>query len=490
MSIQSKAATCILVASLTACTVGPDFVKPDAAVPEDWTTWRSGDESLHVPVTVNESLPPDWWRAFNDPVLDRLQQRAIEGSPDLLTATLHFAQARQQRIGVASQQLPGVRAGGDANRQAQSENNSGMRLIDAIGLPNRDQLAKVIAQPFNYYQVGFDASWEIDLWGRVRRSIESADADVARQEALLDLARLGLASDVARNYFELRNTQRQIVLIREDIATLEERLGLLQARAKGGLIDYVDVERQLADTAALKSQLPGLLAQEAVNENRIALLLGEHPGALRRDLAPAGAESEAALPDLALGLPSEVARRRPDIRAAEARLQGATAEIGVATANLYPSVTLGAHAGYDSYLAGQFLDSASQAWFGGLSVNLPLFDHGRRKSEVELSRLRQQEAAVDYQRTVLKAWQEIDDALNGYSAERQQLALLRTRVESTGEAYKLVQAKYEAGTVDFVAVIDSQRGHVQARRDLAASLGRLSIWFVTVNKAIGNTQPR
>jgi NodT family efflux transporter outer membrane factor (OMF) lipoprotein len=368
-----------------------------------------------------------------------------------------------------------------------------MRLIDAIGFPNRDALARLIAEPFNFYQLGFDASWEPDLWGRVGRSIEAADADVARQAALLDLARLSLASDVARHYLELRTTQRLIRLAREDIAALDDRLGLLEAWLRAGVVGHLDLERQRADAAGLRAQLPPLLAQEAASANRIALLLGERPGALRAELAPAAAGAPLGLPDLpdlALGLPSEVARRRPDIRAAEARLHSATAGIGIARASVYPSIMLGARAGYESYLGGEFLDWGSRSWSVGLTVDLPLFDRGRRISVVQLRELQQQEAAVAYQRTVLQAWQEIDEALNGYTAERQQGAELQARVDSANEAYRLSRARYDGGAIDFIAVLDSQRGLLQARRDLATSQGRLGGWFVTINKAIGNTQPQ
>ena len=480
---------CFVAAVLTGCAVGPDHVSPETAAPEDWSTWRSGDESLQVPIVVSESVPPDWWSAFEDPVLNELQRRAVEASPDLMTAALHYAQARAQRSGVAAQRLPELSLAGSANRQRQSENNAGMRLIDAIGFPNRDELARIIAEPFNYYQVGFDASWELDLWGRVSRSIERADADVAREAALLDLARLGLASDVARNYFELRTTQQQIRLMREDIAALEDRESLFEARVEAGVTDHLDLERQRAELSGLKAQLPSLLAQEAVSANRIALLLGERPGALRTELAPTAGETPVALPDLALGLPSEVARRRPDIRATEARLHSATAGIGVARADLYPSISLGGHLGYDSYLSGEFFDAGSRTGSLGVGLNLPLFDRGRRKSVVQLRELQQQEAAVAYQRTVLQAWQEIDEALNGYTAARQQAAELESQVHSAGQAYELAQARYDGGAVDFIAVLDSQRSYLHARRELAASNGRLSAWFVTVNKAIGNTQP-
>ena len=195
-------------------------------------------------------------------------------------------------------------------------------------------------------------------------------------------------------------------------------------------------------------------------------------GAKARARAPAtGAPT---LPDLALGLPSEVARRRPDIRAAEARLHRATANIGVAQADLYPSIRLGAHLGLESYLSGEFADWGSRAWSIGPSLSLPLFDHGRRKSVVQLRKLEQQEAAVDFQQTVLRAWQEIDDALNAYTAERQQARQLAERARSAGDAYRLALARYEGGAVDYTVALDSQRRYLQARRDLAASVGRLA----------------
>ena len=174
------------------------------------------------------------------------------------------------------------------------------------------------------------------------------------------------------------------------------------------------------------------------------------------------------------------------IRAAEARLHRATANIGVAQADLYPSIRLGAHVGLRSYLSGEFSDWGSRAWSIGPSLSLPLFDHGRRKSVVELRKLEQQEAAVDFQRTVLKAWQEIDDALNAYTAERQQARQLAERARSAGDARKLALARYEGGAVDYTVALDSQRRYLQARRDLAASEGRLATRYVTVNKAIGN----
>jgi len=473
--------------ALSGCTVGPDFVKPAPQAPDDWTSWRSSDDSLHMSALANSALPSDWWHAFNDPVLDWLEQHAFEASPDLLTAALRFAQARTQRATTAAQRGPDVTASGSVNRQRQSEYGAGTRLIDAVAGPtNREDLVQVLSEPFTLYQAGFDASWELDLWGRVRRSIEAADADVARQAALLDLARLTLASDVARNYFELRTTQRQIRLTRKDITTLQDRLTLLEAQVLGGTANHLSLEQQRAELSALKAQLPDLLAQEGISINQLALLLGERPGALRQELSAPITDIPTALPDLTLGLPSEVALRRPDIRAAEARLHSATASIGIAKADLYPSIRLGAKFGYESYLSGEFSDWGSRTWSIGPSLNLPIFDNGRRKSVVQLRELQQQEAAVNYQQTVLKAWQEIDDALSGYTAEQQRLIELQHRMHAAQQAYELAQARYDGGVTDFTTVLDTQRGYLAARRDLVMSQGQLNNRFVLVNKTLGN----
>jgi NodT family efflux transporter outer membrane factor (OMF) lipoprotein len=475
----------LLVLALTGCATGPDFNKPSPAAPPDWASWHSGADELRPPVGDSAMLPPAWWRVFKDPVLDRLEQRAIDTSPDLRTAALHFAQARVQRAAVLAQGGPQVTASGAVTRERQSENTPGTRLIDAVG-GDRERIASILGQPFTLYQAGFDASWEPDLWGRIRRSVEAADAGIAEQAALLDLARLGLASEVARNYFELRTVQGQIRVTRAEIAALDERLELLEARMKGGVIDHIDPQRQHAELAAIKAQLPAMLAQEGASINQIALLLGQEPGSLKNALSMPQDDTAAAPPDLALGLPSEVALRRPDIRAAEARLHAATAGIGIARADLYPSIRLGGHFGFESFLNGEFADWGSRTWSVGPSVSLPLFDHGRRKSVVQLRELGQQEAAITYQQTVRKAWQEIDDALSAYAAQLQELRKQAERVQSAEDVYALARARYDGGMTDFIAVLDSQRSLLQARRDLVISMGRVSTRFIMINKAIGN----
>ena len=477
---------CLIAAALSGCASGaPPYVKAQPPAPADWTTWRAGDETLRGTGGITEALPENWWAPFEDPILDQLQTLAVAVSPDLQTAALHFAQSRVQRLTVSAQRGPQANVTGAATAQRQSEFGAGIRLIDAIGA-DRDKIVPLIAEPYGFYQVGFDASWELDLWGRIRSSVEQADADVVRQGALLDLARVSLASDVARSFFEVRTTQRQSRVTREEIAAMEDRLSIIEAQVEGGLFDELFLERQRADLAALKSQLPPLLAREAAAGNEIALLVGERPGALQNRLTALPTDRAAILPDLTLGLPSELASRRPDIAAAEARLRAATAGIGIARAQLYPSIRLGARFGSESYLGTEFLSWGSRLWSIGPSFDLPIFDRGRRKSVVQLRELEQQEAAVAYQRTVLAAWKEIDDALTGYTAEQQQRTELAAREQSARRAYDLAQARYDGGAVDYVAVLDSQRSYLQARFDLAGSDGRLLTRYVAINRALGN----
>lgn len=476
--------------ALAGCTVGPDYVKPTPAAPADWSTWRSGDSSLR-PIVSDAALPADWWRAFNDPVLDELETRAIATNPDFQTAALHVAQARVQRGGVASQGMPQVNANAQVSRQRQSEYGAATRLFETLadsgtGL-DRDQLARLLAEPFTLYQGGLDAAWEIDLWGRVRRSIEAADAGIAEQQALLAQVRLTLASEIVRTYLELRATQAKIALARQDVAAVGERAEIVAARTRGGLNSGLDLERQRSELQAVEAPLPTLLSLEAALVNQLALLLGDLPGALADLLKPVESPPPAGLPDLVLGLPSEVALRRPDIRAAEARLHAATANIGVATADLYPSIRLGGAFNLESYKSENLFDWASRTWAIGPIFNLPLFDGGRRRRVVELRELQQREAAVAFQKTVLQAWQEIDDSLNGYGAEQQQNRVLTARVASTGEALGLAQARYDGGQTTYLDVIDARRGWLQAKRDLADSNARLGTRYAAINKAVGNT---
>jgi NodT family efflux transporter outer membrane factor (OMF) lipoprotein len=486
---------------LAGCAVGPDHRPPEPLAPTDWSAWHGGSPALLGAErnAAPSAVAPGDWKAFNDPLLDHLQALALAANHDLQTAALRFAQSRVQRTAAAAQQGPQLNASGAVNRQRQSETGAATRMIDALGpsVANRDQLIRTLSEPYNLYQAGFDASWEIDLWGRVRRSIEAADADAGASAALLRQAQLSVQAEVARSYFELRGAQRELRLARADIAAAAESLELVQARADGGLVTDLDPTRQRTQLAELKARLPMLLQQEVQAMNQITLLTGTSPGALNAELAPPAdqpgdlldALQTPPLPDLALGLPSDLARRRPDIAAAEAQLHAATARIGVAVAELYPRVTLGAGFGYESVGGERFGEWGSRQWHVGPSISLPIFDNGRRRSTVTVRELQQQEAAVAFQQTVLKAWHEIDSALSAYTAERQRHAELVERERNSLDALTLVHARYANGLTDFGVELDARRTLLQARRDRVQSTSRLAVSMVAVYKALGGGMP-
>lgn len=472
------------------CTVGPDFKAPTAPAPDNWTQWRSGSGDIVDVPAGKQVMPEEWWTLLGDPVLNDLERRALVGSPDLKTAALHFAQARVQRGAAASAGLPQVNASAGVTRERMSEYGASTRLFDVLAGDNRDQLAEYLAQPFTLYQGGFDAGWEIDLWGKVRRSVEAADAGIAEQGALLDLTRLSVTAEVAQAYFAMRNAQAQGQIADEDIALLKDRVSLVGARVEGGMNDHTAIESDSANLRASEANLPTLRAEAAAQANRIAIVLGVEPGTLRDELKPAElGPLPPSLPDLSLGMPSQVALHRPEVRAAEARLHAATAQIGVATADLYPSITLGGGFGLESYRSQNLFDWASRTWQIGPSLSLPIFDGGRRRATVELRNLEQREAAVNFQVAVLKAWQEIDDALTGYTADWRVHERLRQRLEHARANADLVDARYRSGQVNYLPVIDARRAVLSARHDLYESDARLRTRLAAINKAVGNVPP-
>ena len=475
-----------LVTLLSACTaVGPDYDAPKVQAPENWNAWTSASKELPRGAGEKGSPSRQWWQAFQDPVLDELQRKLQEANPDLKTAMLHYEQARLERNITSSQQLPDLNFQGHVTRQRQSQYAPGDRILDTTSPTNRDEVAKTLSKPYTAYYAGLTASWEIDFWGRVRRAVEAADADVSAYAALLDQTRLIISSELAQAYVDLRTTQRLLQLIRDDIAALREQTTLMASRYKHGLANDLDLKKQRLQLADLESQLPVLLEQVSQAKNRICFLLGRRPGDLTEELAAQSAPHPMDLPQYKLGLPSELAGRRPDIRAAEAQLHQATAAIGEAKAQLYPSIRLGGNFGYDSYSASKFGEWGSRAWSIGPSLDLPIFDGGRRRATVTLRELRQQEAAIHFQKTVLQAWQEVDDALTAYAAEQKRRENLLSKAQSSADLYQLALARERAGLVDYLNVIDAQRTDIQARHDLVSSQGRMQSRFIAIYRALG-----
>lgn len=478
----------VLAMLMSGCTtVGPDFHAPTAAAPLHWSDRHGGADELAAAPEAGNALPADRWGIFGDPELTRLQALALQANLDVKSAALRLLQARVAQTTVSAQRGVQVASQGGVSRQRQSEFGSASRLVNAIGGPNTPQLLDVLSAPYTLYQAGFDASWEPDLWGRVLRSEEAAQAGTDEKAATLRQVQWGVAAEVARSYFGLRAAQQQRLLAQDELAAAQGIEGLLQAQFDHGLADESAVIRQRSQVAALRALLPALLAQEAQAMNQITLLCGAQPGGLNDTLSASRmTRSTKSLPDLRLGLPSELARRRPDVAAAEARLHAATANIGIAVADLYPRIALGASFGLEAVGSAKFGDWGSRQWTVGPSLSLPLWDQGRRRSTITLRDLQQQEAAVAYQQTVLKAWHEVDDAISAYVAAMQREAQFAARARDAEEERSLARARHAHGLTNYLPVLNATVAVHDAQRDLADTTARVQTALVVVYKALGD----
>lgn len=472
--------TCVVLTA--ACSVGPEFSRPAVQAPAQWSDTAAGVPSQ----PVAQEIDAQWWKSFNDPTLDNLVQRALGANLDVRIAALRVAQSRAQRKAAAGNKWPTVNASASYQRERISEFGTGTRLIDAIvaAPENRDAIIKILSEEHDVYQAGFDASWELDLWGRVRHAIESADASVTASAEELHAAQLSLLAEVTRGYLELRGIQDQLRIATDDIQAGEELLKLTEYRAAGGLVTQLDVVGQRAHLADARARVPQLQQRETQAINSLALLMGEQPGALRDPLSTT--QALPAVPaKVGLGVPAEVARRRPDIRRAEARLHAATADTGVAVADLYPRITLTGNFVFQSLEASDLTEWGARQWVVGPSLYLPVFDNGRRRAVVELRELQQQEAAVAYQRTVLQAWHEIENALSAYTAEQKRNEELAAGVAASKDAYELASLRYRHGLTNFLVALDAERTLLQAERAYSDSNTLISTQLVALYKALG-----
>lgn len=477
---------------LYGCAVGPKYVAPQASAPSNWQVWHGGSEALASPQWRQQSdaLALKFSQNFKDPTLNALLERLNSQNPDLQTAVLRLAQSRAQYASARSQRVPQVNLNANPSRQTQSENGANMRTIDAMNLPaaQRQRVIDVLAQPFDVYQAGFDASWEMDLWGRVRHSIEAANANQALAQAMLNQIRVTTNAELMRAYFELRGVQTQLALTRAQRDSANQTAQLLEAKFKAGVLDDIDTSRARIAVDDLNGQVTLLDSQAAVLMNQITLLLGDAPGSWNVELAMKSAVfTESQLPDLSLGLPSQLAQRRPDILAAQAQFQAAVANTGIAVADLYPRIVIGANVGLSSVSSEKFFDITSLQWGIGPGISIPIFDMGRRRSVVTLRELQQQEAAVNYQTTVLKAWHEVDTQLSQYAADSQRSQQLVDKSAQSGTLYKIANARYKGGLSDELSALDAQRNDLQTQREASDAVKKRFIDLVQIYKALGGS---
>ena len=458
-----------LAALLSSCAVGPDFTKPENSA--DPTALVPRADHGEVTRLSDSAFPIQWWTLFNDALLTELQSRAQDANLDLQVAASRIEQSRAQ-LGIASSQLlPSVGAGASYSREALSEHGK----FAALGAPTT---------PGDFWQLGFDASWELDLWGRARRTQEAAQAMLEATVYDREAMRVSLSAEVARTYLQLRGTQAQLAIVQR-IATVAERtLDVAQSRERYGVATHFETSSARAQWAAIKAQVPELTQRRNMQMNALALLLDAQPRALDAQLR--NAMPLPAFPaQVPVGLPSDLARRRPDILRAEARLHAATAAIGVARADFYPRVGLKGRIGVEAFDIGDLGSWDSRFFSVGPTVYLPIFQGGRLTQRLALSEASQKSAALAFRQTVLRAWHEVDNALDAWAAQQRQHDELLISHEQSEEALRVAGRGYEEGAADYLSVLTAQRSLLASQTQLNASATGGALTLVNLYKSLG-----
>jgi NodT family efflux transporter outer membrane factor (OMF) lipoprotein len=479
-------------ASLPGCTVGPDFRQPGWASPSSWFAGPKEVVARPRSIPVAEPVDVDWWMLFHDPMLTDLERRVASENLDVKTAVIRVAESRAQ-LGIARAALfPTLNGHTSYVRQQASQNGLFAVIPSAAGATGANGASGNSAggiqgkgvQPFDLFQGGFDSSWEVDLWGGVARSVESATASTEAANEATRSVLLSSLAEVARDYIQLRGVQAQLEIARENVHTARQSLDLTQQRAAGGVTTDLDVANASAQLRTTLSQIPTLEQQEAQTINALSLLLGQPPNALREELVTAKPVPPVP-PRVPVGLPSELARRRPDIRQAEAQLHAATADIGVAKANFYPTLNLTGSVGLQSLQFGKVFNLNSKQYSIGPGLTIPIFEGGQLRSTLQLREALQQEAAVNFQKTVLQAWHDVDNALTAYKAEQTRRDELVQAVAENRRALVLAQSRYQQGVADFLTVLVAETSLLTAQQQLADSTTTVSSNLVALYKALG-----
>jgi outer membrane protein TolC len=479
-----------MIAALSGCTtLGPDFQPPQAQLPAAWSAQDSAAGAVDL----------FWWHSFGDPLLPSLISRATADNLDLQAASSRLAQARAMRTSIAGAQQPEINATLGATRAR----NSQVGLLDPSGLNG--------THAYTAGDAGFSASWELDLWGRVRRSVEAADAQVEAAQEQRHAVLLAVAAETAHAYIQLRATQSLAALTQKNLDIARSSARLTALRHQEGVATELDVARSCAQVASIEARLPTLAQRQHQLISALGLLLAQPPQALGKELAAsndhratptdanagpasgidalAGADGGITVPAgpelTALGLPSELAERRPDIRRASALLHAATAGIGAAQADFYPRISLGASIGTQALQLSD-LGSWDSRYFGiGPSISLPIFDGGRRSGTLAMTEARQQEAALAYRKTVLTAWHEVDEASAAVRAQQQRGDRLAVATEQTRRALGYARQQYTAGSVDFLNVLSAQDALLNTEAALTESRAAAALAQIDLYKALG-----
>jgi len=450
-----------VVLLLAGCTLGPDYVRPDIDTPpvfKEAAPWKEA--------TPQDGVPRGkWWEVYGDPVLNRLEDEATVANQALAAAFARVTQARAIARVDEADRLPRV----DLNASAGRLRTSGDFTLGGSGTTG------------NRFAVPFDLGYEIDLWGRVRRSIEASRADAEGSAADYRSLLLSLQADVARNYFALRALDAEVDLLRRTVELRRENLGLVRSLFNNGEVGQLDLARAETELASTEAEAVGLQKSRSELEHALAVLTGQPASTF--SLAPA--PLDLVPPALAAGLPSSLLERRPDVAAAERRMAAANARIGVAKTAFFPAVSLTGSAGYASSDLGDIFRWDNRTWALGPAISLPIFEAGRNAANLERARAALEEAVATYRQQVLVAFAEAEDALAALRILAEQAEALDRSVAASQQAADISGKRYRAGLVSYLEVVDAQRTALQAERGAVQLLGEQMQASVLLIKALG-----
>jgi NodT family efflux transporter outer membrane factor (OMF) lipoprotein len=463
-----------MLLAVTGCTVGPDFHSPSSPYnPISWFSGRPPGQAASQPVPA--PIDVAWWESFNDPELNSLEQRATAQNLDVLTATVRVAEARANAGITAAAFFPTV--GGTAGAFDLKASNQGVNF-------GNSSTSNGNINPISIYQYGFDSTWTLDLWGKVRRQVEAGNANIEVSEIDRRGVLIQMIAEVARDYVQLRNAQSLLRIAEDNVRTARNLLTLTQQRAAAGLTDELDVAQERAQLTTTEATVPSAEDQVANYINALSLLLAEPPRALQGELQTPRPvpPTPAAIP---VGLPSELVRRRPDIVEAEANLHVATANIGVAVASFFPSFDLLGLFAIQSDQTQDLFNLAARTYILGGMVSVPIFQGGKLVDTLHLRREQQKEAMIAYDKAVLSAFSDVDNALTDYEKEQERRTLLRQAVIANETAFDLAQQRYTQGIATYLDVLNAQQNVLTSQSSYQNSTAAVSTDLVALYLALG-----
>lgn len=477
-----------------ACTVGPDYHKSNIAAPQAWHESLPAAESRVTAAAAD----PQWWHLFNDPVLTQLEKDVADASLDLQAASFRLAESTAERRIASAAQFPHMEGNASYARERASTNgilgllgsmerngeNPGSIASGAQGFGPTAMPGSVGNPSFNLPQYGMSASWEVDFWGHVRRQVEAATAAMRATEEERRGILVSLMAETAQDYINLRGVQAQKAIVSHNIDIARRSVKLTTLRFQEGAATRLDVADSTGQLHTFEARLPALESQEVHLLNALSFLVAQQPGALNARLGPP--KPIPPVPEnVPTGLPSQLAERRPDIRMAEERLHAATASIGVAVADFFPRVTLSGSLDIQALQFSGLGSWASRQYGFGPTATLPLFEGGRLTGQLHLRKDQQREAAVLLQRTVLHAWQEIDDAMADFTAAQRERDRLEEAVHENEIAVQTAQAQYVQGSSDFLNVLTLQNALLNAQSSLITARTQVSRSVTQIYRALG-----